>query len=60
METADIKSRELDEHLAPAPESADPAYLAWRDAKVRAAQKEAKDHPEKVVPYARMRERFGL
>lgn len=60
MNTADLKNRELDEHLRPAPESADPAYLAWRDAKVRAARKEAKDHPEKMIAHAQMRERFGL
>ena len=60
MDNADIKSRELDEHLRPAPESSDPAYLAWKDAKVRAARKEAKAHPEKMVSHAQMRARFGL
>lgn len=60
MGRTDIKSREFNEHLTPAPESSDPAYLAWKDAKVRAARKEARAHPEKMVPHAQMRERFGL
>lgn len=60
MKIADVKSRELEQHLTPAPESADPAYLAWKDAKVLAARKEARDHPEKMIPHAEMRDRFGL
>lgn len=60
MTNLDIRNRELDEHLAPSPESGDQAYLAWKDAKVRAARKEAKERPEALMPHARMRERFGL
>lgn len=60
METTDLKNREFEKHLSPQPESKDPAYLTWKDAKVRAALKEAKDHPEKMIPHAQMRERFGL
>lgn len=60
MDAADLKSRKLEEHLRPQPESKDPTYLAWKDAKVRAALKAAKDHPEKMIAHAQVRERFGL
>ena len=43
-----------------APESTDPDYLSWRDAKIRAALAEAKAHPEKRLPQAAVWKKFGL
>ena len=40
--------------------STDPAYLAWRDAKVSAALADAKAHPENRIPQAEVWKKFGL
>lgn len=50
----------LDELTTPQAESTDPAYLAWRDAKVRQALAEAKAHPDKMIPEHKVWEKFGL
>lgn len=41
-------------------ESNDPAYLAWRDQKVRAALNSAKAHPERRVAQAEVWKKYGL
>ena len=41
MSDTDHKPQTLDEATKPQPESTDPDYLAWKDAKVRAAIKSA-------------------
>jgi hypothetical protein len=42
------------------PAAADPGYMEWRDAKVRAALKKAMAHPENRVPQSDVWKRFGL
>jgi hypothetical protein len=58
--TLDLHHRELHDHLMPGPESREAAYLAWRDLKVRSALRQSLEHPEKMVPHAKVRELFGL
>ncbi|MEO1016547.1 MAG: hypothetical protein AAFY56_02475 [Pseudomonadota bacterium] len=42
------------------PESTDPAYLAWKEAKIRKAQETAHRDREKLISHAEMRKRLGL
>lgn len=51
---------DLDELTEPGVESTDADYLAWRDAKVKAALKEADRHPEKMIPSHKVWEKFGF
>ncbi len=42
------------------PESTDPGYLAWKEARIRKAQAEARRNPDKLTTHAEMRARLGL
>ena len=42
------------------PESTDPGYLAWQEAKIKKALQAAKDHPERRIPQAEMWKKHGL
>ena len=42
------------------PDSTDPAYLAWKKAKIRAAIKAADEKPDDVVTQEGMWKMFGL
>ena len=50
----------LDEATTPQPESTDPDYLAWKDAKIRAAIKAADENPDGGVTLDEMWKKFGL
>lgn len=50
----------LDEATTPQPDSTDPAYLAWRDAKVRAAIKEADESPDDAITLDEAWKKLGL
>ncbi len=60
MNKAELLSDELKEHLAAMGESQDPAYLAWRDQKVKEAFEFAEKHPEKMISEREIWEFFGL
>ena len=49
--------RELTEEQ---PESADPDYLAWKEAKIRRAREAAQRAPDELTSHAEMRKRLGL
>ena len=42
------------------PESTDPDYLAWKEAKIRNAREDARRSPDKLISHAEMRKRLGL
>ena len=60
MEKTDLLSDELKKHPEAMGESKDPAYLAWRDQKVREALKFAEKHPEQMISEKEIWEFFGL
>ena len=59
---SDTKDRPftLDEVTKPQPESTDPAYLAWKAAKIREAIQHADEQPDDVLTQAEMEKKFGL
>ena len=48
---SDIEDTKItpDEATKPRPESGDPGYLAWKEAKIRAALQRAKENPEDAL-----------
>lgn len=58
----DTKDRPLtrEELTSPQPDSTDPAYLAWRKAKIRAAAKAADESPDDKITLEEMRNKLGL
>jgi hypothetical protein len=60
MERTRERPLSLEEATEPQPESVDPAYLAWKVAKIKAAIKAADEHPDRSVTLDEMRKRFGL
>ena len=59
MDDTKIKSPTLEEATTPQPDSDDPAYLAWKEATIRAALKEADENPDDVLTQEQMREKYG-
>ncbi len=49
----------LDEHLRPDEESTDPAYLAWKEAKIRAGLAQSKDRAN-MIPAHKLWAEFKL
>jgi hypothetical protein len=60
MREAEPRDLEIDRHLRPQPECADPDYLVWRDRKVRSALAEANDPRIKLIAHEDMRKLFEL
>lgn len=52
--------KKLDDFMVAGPASNDPAYLKWRDEKVREALAYANAHPEKMISEQDVWEKFGL
>ena len=49
----------FEEMTQPCEPSTDPAYLAWKEAKIRRALEQAKDR-SKMIPAEKVWEKFGL
>ena len=62
MVISEIKPRpeNVNDFLRPAAPSQDPAYLAWRDAKIKRALAAAEAAPEKSIPQRQVWKKFGL
>lgn len=61
MSTIGTKPRhELQQLTAEQPESTDPDYLAWKEAKIRSVREAAQRSPDKLVSHTEMRKRLGL
>ena len=59
MSTKD-RTLPIDALTTPQGESTDPDYLAWRDAEVQAALKEADENPDDALTQQEMWNKFGL
>lgn len=46
--------------VSPEPEASDPAYLAWKKAKIKAAIKEADQAPDDVLSEQEIWKKLGL
>ena len=59
---SDTKARSDDIHdfLRPCAPSRDPAYLAWREAKIRSALAADLSEPEKAIPLEKIWKKYGL
>ena len=54
------KSLSIDELTTEQPESTDPAYLAWKKAKIEAALKHADEHPDDFLTEQETWKKFGI
>ena len=62
MIMSEISDRKLtiEELTTPQVESTDPAYLMWRDERIRKALAADKLHPERRIPMSEILKRFGI
>ena len=49
-----------DEATKPGPDSRDPGYLAWKEAKIRAALQRANEKPDEGLTEEEIWKKFGL
>ncbi len=60
MSDANQEPLTIEDATMPGPESTDPDYLAWRDARVRSAIAEADANPDDVLTQDEMWKKFRL
>ena len=60
MDGTEDRARSTLDAVSPEPESSDPAYLAWKKAKIKAAIKEADQAPDDVLSQQEIWKKLGL
>ena len=60
MDSTEDKSHAAMDAVSPEPEASDPAYLAWKKAKIKAAIKEADQAPDDVLSEQEIWKKLGL
>ena len=60
MNGTEDRARATLDGVSPEPESSDPAYLAWKKAKIKAAIEEADQAPDDVLGQQEIWKKLGL